>query len=363
MIELRGKQTWNKRKRFAGGIPHSLLIVVSIFVLLIPSAVLAQALQYPKPIHPKANATGIDITSIDFRWEPYYVGIQEYTFELSKNPDMSNLIIQATASGDTNAYKYTGTLEYNTTYYWRVMASNPLGGEWGSSIFTTKAAAASSNNVTAPPKDSTKKSFPDSFIAELEKLGWPLVGGIAGVILIIVIALLALSKPKAPPTGQGQWRGTQPPPRTPQSPLCPACGFPNTPDRKFCNNCGANLMSRGPQQTWAPPPQQSATCPACGFPNNPPRQKFCGNCGATLFVSGQQPPQAAPQANVCPSCNTPNPPGQKFCNRCGADLAGRTQQQTYQVYQTFSCPICGAPINKGTNPCPSCRTWLDWGAY
>ncbi len=360
MTRRLGKQAWNNRKR-PGIRSSSILIIFIILVLLMPGVALAQARDYPEPIYPKANATGIDITLIDFRWKPFYVGIEEYTLELSQNADMSNLIIQAIASGDANAYKFTGTLEYNTTYYWRVKVSKPLGPESPVSIFTTKAAAASSNNITAPSKDSTKKS---SLIAELEKLGWPLVGGIAGIILIIIIALLALTKPKAPPTGQRQWR-SQPPPRTSQTLTCPACGAPNTPDRRFCNNCGANLMSGGHQQAWAspPPPQQGATCPACGYPNNPPGQKFCVNCGATLFISSQQPPQGTPQANVCPSCGTPNPPGQKFCNRCGTGLAGGTQQQTYQVYQTFSCPICGAPINKGMNPCPNCRTWLDWGAY
>lgn len=363
MIKLRGKQAWYNRKIFAGIIPPSVLIVAIISVLLLSSSTVAQELPYPNPLLPKANATGIPTTSIPFSWTPFGTGTSEYTFELSKNIDMSNPIIQATVSGGITTYAYMGTLEYNTTYYWRVTVSKPLGPEGPVSIFTTKAAAASTNNATAPPKDSTKKSFPDSLIAEVEKLGWPLVGGIAGVILIIVIALLALAKPKAPPTGQGQWRGAQPPPRTPQPLICPACGSPNTPDRRFCNNCGANLMSRGTQQTWGPPPQQGTLCPTCGFPNNPPGQKFCGNCGTTLFISGQQPPRGAPQTNVCPSCSTPNPPGQKFCNRCGAGLAGGAQQQTYQVYQTFSCPICGAPINKGTNPCPSCRTWLDWGTY
>ena len=240
---------------------------------------------------------------------------------------------------------------------WQVKVSKPPG-DWSLvSTFTTKAAASSTDNATAPPKDSTKGSF----VAELEKIGWPVVGGIAGVILITVVAVLVLTKPKAPPSRPGQ-RGTQPFPGMQQSLICSACGYANAPERRFCNNCGANLMSRGPQPGWGQPPQQTNSCPNCGFPNNPPGQKFCNNCGASLFSGGQQPPVGAQQTNFCPSCGTTNPPAQRFCSGCGTNLAGGAQQ-TYQVYQTFSCPVCGAQINKGGNPCPNCRTWLDWASY
>ena len=47
---------------------------------------------------------------------------------------------------------------------------------------------------------------------------------------------------------------------------CPACGFQNLEDARFCNRCGKKL-DRG--------------CPACGQVN-PPGSKFCHACGAAL---------------------------------------------------------------------------------
>ena len=44
---------------------------------------------------------------------------------------------------------------------------------------------------------------------------------------------------------------------------CPSCKAKNTPDKKFCNECGAPL---------------SATCPSCGKPVAF-GAKFCGECG------------------------------------------------------------------------------------
>ncbi len=321
------------RKRCANKLIFIVLIVLFTVAFLPFSLALAQEAPYPEPLLPKTGATNVEVTSIVFSWKPFYVGTEEYTFQLSKNIDFSNLVIEAKIRGDSTAYTYRGTLEYNTTYSWRVMSSKPLG-DWSPvSTFTTKASpAASTNNATAPPQDSTKKS---SIISYLENIGWPIVGVIAAVIVVLIIALVVLTKPKTPPGRPGQWQGTQPPPHMQQPSVCLTCGSPNAPERKFCSNCGGNLMGTGPQQTWGPPPtqQQAITCPTCGFPNNTPDRKFCGNCGGNLTTAWQQPPR------------------------------GPQQQQNYQVYQTFSCPICGAPIIKGSNPCPNCRTWLDWGAY
>ena len=47
---------------------------------------------------------------------------------------------------------------------------------------------------------------------------------------------------------------------------CPACGFLNLEEARFCNQCGTKLEK---------------SCPACGQVN-PPGSKFCHACGAGL---------------------------------------------------------------------------------
>ncbi len=47
-------------------------------------------------------------------------------------------------------------------------------------------------------------------------------------------------------------------------------------------------------------------CPACGF-RNAPNAKFCAQCGSGLGIS-------------CPACGYPNEPGGKFCTQCGREL-------------------------------------------
>jgi class 3 adenylate cyclase/tetratricopeptide (TPR) repeat protein len=54
---------------------------------------------------------------------------------------------------------------------------------------------------------------------------------------------------------------------------CPACGFDNPPEMRFCGMCGTRL---------------ARACPACGFAN-PPGFRFCGQCGTPLIQAPGQP--------------------------------------------------------------------------
>ncbi len=60
---------------------------------------------------------------------------------------------------------------------------------------------------------------------------------------------------------------------------CPVCGTQNPEGAKFCNECGAPLLS--------------ITCPVCGAANRP-HAKFCNECGTPLAPTseGAQPPTA-----------------------------------------------------------------------
>lgn len=344
-----------QRSGIALSLAFTTIIILSI---LLTGIALAQEVEYPDPISPKDNVTVENISSVVFQWKPFGYGTNKYDFELSKNMDMSEPIVQTTTSGGITTYQYPGTLEYGTTYWWRVIASDPVGGYWSPvSSFTTKAAPATTDNTTGAK--SSSDSFISPIIDYLEDLGWPMVGLIGGAIVIVIVAVVVLLRPKAKTPSQRQWQGTQPPPGMQRPLVCPTCGFPNNPERRFCNNCGSSLIARGPQQAWDS--QQPINCPTCGL-SNTKGTKFCSRCGTGLIDKAPQQQWGSQPANICTKCGSLLQPGQKFCSKCGASSTSERQQQSWQVYHTFTCPICGTNINKGSNPCPSCNTWLDWEA-
>ncbi|MBL7175246.1 MAG: AAA family ATPase [Desulfobacteraceae bacterium] len=57
--------------------------------------------------------------------------------------------------------------------------------------------------------------------------------------------------------------------------ICPKCRTENPDDRKFCYECGSNLLK---------------ICPECGR-ENLPRDKFCGECGQNLTQPSESPPK------------------------------------------------------------------------
>ncbi len=59
---------------------------------------------------------------------------------------------------------------------------------------------------------------------------------------------------------------------------CPSCGAANPGGKRFCGDCGAQLVLR---------------CPACAS-ESPPGKKFCGDCGASLAGDATPPEDAAP---------------------------------------------------------------------
>jgi class 3 adenylate cyclase/tetratricopeptide (TPR) repeat protein len=61
---------------------------------------------------------------------------------------------------------------------------------------------------------------------------------------------------------------------------CPKCQAENREERKFCGECGRNLV---------------LSCSQCGF-QNLPGEKFCGECGQSLKAPGPVPTEAPPAA-------------------------------------------------------------------
>lgn len=364
----------------------AIFLTVPVLVLLFNlTDVLAQEVNYPDPLAPANNADEVSI-SPTFQWKQWYIA-EKYKLEIADNVDMDSpqeIIVNGTA------YKYTGTLEYDTDYWWRVTAAEPEGGLTSPQFHFKTIVEPTSSTEDEPPAES---SFTGSIKEFFEDPDWFLVGLIVAAIIVVVLAVYILMKPRKPQTGQNRWSGAQPQGMGgPQMSVCPTCGSRNPPGRKFCNSCGTNLIG-GTQQSWGAP--QSTACPTCGS-QNPPGRKFCNNCGTNLLGGVQQQP-STPQPAVCPTCGSQNPAGRKFCNNCGGSLLGGAQQQpgapqpaicpncgsqnpegrgfcsncgaslfsgaqqqSMEIHQAFSCPICGATIATGVNPCSNCGTWLDW---
>ena len=88
---------------------------------------------------------------------------------------------------------------------------------------------------------------------------------------------------------------------------CGACGSENRPGRRFCGNCGAELL---------------IVCPACGTANEPD-DRFCGGCGAGLSAAPARPLDGTP-----PAASTGPSPGsvaeRRMCTVLFTDLVGFT---------------------------------------
>ncbi len=115
-------------------------------------------------VSPEIGATDMPRTSISFawRWEGYPA---EYDFVLSLNPYLSDPV--DSRSGLTvSAYTFTGTLAYDTSYYWRVTAMKdgvPM--SWAMGTFRTLP-------DPSPPPDVGVRAG-DWIRVEYEITGWP----------------------------------------------------------------------------------------------------------------------------------------------------------------------------------------------
>lgn len=357
------------------------LLILSISTLIFPVNVIAEG-SPPVLVSPESGATNVEITGLTFSWQAPDTFAQGYVFELSSSDNFSNPIVSQQLYDIT--YTYTGTLEQGKTYYWRVQVQEPAPSDWGQASFTTKGSDttgssnnSSSDNATGGAGTTAQGgSFIDNIISFLSEIGWPLVGGMAFVLIVLIVLIsMLLSKPKkkTPPRMSGAQMGGGTPPGTGAAPgtgmgqqiPCTTCGTVNLAGKKFCANCGSSLAVVGQQFQQRPPQfsQGGSVCSSCGSPV-PPGRQFCGVCGGKVAPPqqpGWQSTQFRPPSN-CTVCGSPLQPGQQFCGSCGNSISSG-QQQTTTTYQSemFMCPICGASINKGTNPCPSCNTWLDWG--
>ena len=94
---------------------------------------------------------------------------------------------------------------------------------------------------------------------------------------------------------------------------CTYCGYRNSVNNRFCEECGQPLDATAPVSF--------AYCPRCNG-KNPLEQIFCSHCGAsTSDIDVKSPPVALTMGTIpCGSCGGFSEANSSFCTSCGAHL-------------------------------------------
>ena len=131
----------------------------------LPGAVAA----VPLNLVPISGAVNVPVSGPAFAWAAPAGGATSYTWELSTNPLFLTDVVTETL---TVPYMvYSGTLEYETAYYWRVTANTAAGaGAAVTSVFTTVAAPVVEPPAEPQPTPVITVEIPDDLINTLTEL-------------------------------------------------------------------------------------------------------------------------------------------------------------------------------------------------
>ena len=108
-----------------------------------------------------------------------------YLWELSTDPLFGTLVAEADLA--VSYYVHSGTLDYNTAYYWRVAAYSDVGGisTWVTSVFTTETPAADPVVVEENPPTVVTLTIPED---ETPTYIWAII--FIGLLLTIAVIIL-----------------------------------------------------------------------------------------------------------------------------------------------------------------------------
>jgi len=115
----------------------------------------------PSPIllSPSDCSINILVNQIIFSWSPFKENTK-YILALANDAVIETHIIDLAEVTTTNyPYKYDRTLDYNTVYFWQVMALDPMKSEW-SSVFSFRTEAAAPPVSTPPLPAATPQPNP-----------------------------------------------------------------------------------------------------------------------------------------------------------------------------------------------------------
>jgi hypothetical protein len=125
-------------------------------------------------VYPNNGCGSCPVKPVSFTWSPLKDTIK-YRFVLAEDAAMTQVVKEAEVT--TTAYEYDGQLEYGQSYFWRVMALEPVPSDWSATFsFRTEAAA-----PLPPPTQPVLKSEPPL---------WAWVTIAIGIALLIVIIVL-----------------------------------------------------------------------------------------------------------------------------------------------------------------------------
>jgi hypothetical protein len=125
-----------------------------------------------QPLYPQNGGNNVPVKSAAFTWSPLN-DTTKYRFVLAKDAAMTQVVKEAEVT--TAAYEYEGQLEYSQSYFWRVMALEPVPSDWSAILnFKTEAAP-------LPPAEPA---------SQLETPLWAWVVIAIGLALLIAIIVL-----------------------------------------------------------------------------------------------------------------------------------------------------------------------------
>ncbi|MBA3945486.1 MAG: zinc-ribbon domain-containing protein [Herpetosiphonaceae bacterium] len=137
--------------------------------------------------------------------------------------------------------------------------------------------------------------------------------------------------------------------------LCPQCGQENLPGTAFCENCGAQLPPPSPTPTTSSdaaasgpasaPPAGATTvvCPNCGY-HNSADDRFCEQCGAAL--DGVKATSQAAEADQAPAPN----------DQAASVAAMHTTPPEQEAPAPPSAALAGTPSVPETSPTPPAQS-------
>jgi len=102
-------------------------------------------------LSPGNGCLGCTTKPASFSWSPFR-DTQGYRFVLARDAAMTDVVVDTELP--TAGYSYEGALDYGTVYFWRVMAVEPMPGDWSATFcFRTESAP-------APPPSYPQRQLP-----------------------------------------------------------------------------------------------------------------------------------------------------------------------------------------------------------